>query len=1442
MQIRLLGSLEVKLNGRPLRLGGPKQRAVLSMLALNANTTVSLERLVDGLWGEDPPPTAAKMVQQYVSQLRRLLGEGDVAEILTRGRGYELRVDPDEVDALRFEQLVEQEHAREALALWRGAPLTDMLEEPFAPPEARRLEELHLAAVELTAAADLDAGRHAEVISRLGALVDENPLRERLRALLMLALYRAGRQAEALDAFRDARFTLVEMLGLEPGPELRRLQEAILRQDPTLDLVVPDEAWASRETVQQVGVGAGQASRRRNELRAIEQELADNVIDLQTLRERAAQRQQRAPGGAAAVCPFKGLKSFDVADADDFFGRERLIAEIVARLPGTNLLGVIGPSGSGKSSAVRAGLVPALAAGVLPESERWTRVVLRPGNQPLATLQRALETRVEAGSRLVLVVDQFEEVFTACPDAAQRAAFFDTLVRAADRDDGRVLAVLAVRADFYGGCAQHPRLARLLGSNHVLVGPMRPGDLEQAIVGPAARAGLVVEPDLVARLVEETTGQTGGLPLLSTTLLELWQNRTGNRLTMAAYERTGGVRGAVARLAETAYDRLTPPEAATARHILVRLAGAGEAEAAVRLQVPLAELDLDRSESARRVLDVLTENRLLTVGGETVEVAHEALLREWPRLRGWLEHDAEARRVHRHITLAARDWDAGGRDPGELYRGARLASAIDFAAEHGDALNELERLFLDEARMVSERDALRSRRMNRRLRAQLAGALVALVVAAVAGIVALDQRSDARDAATVADAQRLGAQALTDDRLDRALLLARAGVELDDSVATRGNLLATLLRVQPGSLGALSDVRDVEIYTVAVSPRGDRIAVGDAFGEIRVFDAATRRRTATYRLRQGLVQRMVFSPDGVLLAVTSLKTSDGSTGLDLFDARSLARRGHVPLPRVPGATDFVGASPVFAANGRDLLVLEIPFPKGQEVLRRVDASSGTVVGRPFRLRATALDPVTTSDRTRVLVTSAQDDVTYELDTADLRVVRRHPAGGAALALHPDDRTLALASKDGAVRLLDLRSSRVRRLAGRHRGAVSRMAFSPVRNTLLAVGDSGELSVWDLYKGELTERFDAHAGSAEGLAVTVDGRTAISSGIDGRVALWDLTQRRRVIRSVPLRKRFATDDFTPRGVAVSPDDQTLAVTQSDGAVDLLDTGTLERRAALPGGGGAALALDFSPDGRLVAVAGDHGRVTLWDARTLAPEGRLAGLHGWTQAVAFSPDGRLVAAGDVNVEHPLLRIWDVRRRAPTGFRAKLPPNALAFSPDGRLLAAAAGERGTEIRDVRTARLVARPRSGELARSVAFSPDGRLLFVGLFDGSGQFFSTHDWRPVGAPIRGQGQRLLNALFTPDGRTLATSSADGTVLLWDVKTRRPLGSPLTVERDVFVAAALSRDGAYLYALPFGTKGVRLALSPQVWKRQACLIAGRDLSHREWGEALPGRPYRDVCR
>ena len=408
----------------------------------------------------------------------------------------------------------------------------------------------------------------------------------------------------------------------------------------------------------------------------------------------------------------------------------------------------------------------------------------------------------------------------------------------AEDGDRRVQVVVAMRADFYGHCAAYDGLARLVGANQVLVGPMRRDELRRAIVEPARRVGLRVEPSLTDALIVDVLDEPGGLPLLSAALLEQWRERDGHVMRRAAYERTGGVRGAVGRLAEATYARLSEPERIAAKRILVRLADAGDEGASfVRRRVPLDELDPERDGQTLAALEVLVDSRLVTADEGTVEVAHEALLREWPRLRAWLEEDAEGRRLHQHLIHAARDWDTAGRDPGELYRGARLAAALDWSAAHDGYLNALERDFLDESRAGAEQEAERQQRTNRRLRALLAGGAGLLVLALVAGVVALNQRGDARDAALSADAQRLGAEALTQERFDSALLLARTGVALDETPATQGNLLSVLMRT-PAALGIVDS--DRRLLAGAVSPDGRLMATGDDRGKVTVYEAATR--------------------------------------------------------------------------------------------------------------------------------------------------------------------------------------------------------------------------------------------------------------------------------------------------------------------------------------------------------------------------------------------------------------------------------------------------------------------------------------------------------------------------------------------------------------------------------------------------------------------------
>jgi DNA-binding CsgD family transcriptional regulator len=453
------------------------------------------------------------------------------------------------------------------------------------------------------------------------------------------------------------------------------------------------------------------------------------------------------------MCPFKGLASFETADAAFFFGRERVVGETVARLVGSTFLALVGPSGSGKSSILKAGLVPAISAGILPDSDHWTITVARPGSTPARALHQALSAalprategtppdsgiegllaRLPMRSRLLLIVDQFEELFSVCEDENERAEAIRSLVGLAGDARSRAVVVLAMRADFYGRCASYRELAELLAANHVLVGPMASDELARAIDLPSRAAGLRIEPELTAAMASDVLDEPGGLPLLSTTLLELWQRREGRTIRLATYERIGGVRGAVARLAESVYTRLPEEKQAVAKSILLRLSAPGGGQFVSR-PVPLRELREHRDPTVGEVLDTLTDARLVTVAEGVVEVAHEALLTEWPRLRDWLLEDAEGRRTWDHLARAAREWDRAGKDPGELYRGARLAGALDWATGHERDLNDVEHAFLAESRAALERETDRQRGINRRLRGLLTGAVVLLVAAIGAGV------------------------------------------------------------------------------------------------------------------------------------------------------------------------------------------------------------------------------------------------------------------------------------------------------------------------------------------------------------------------------------------------------------------------------------------------------------------------------------------------------------------------------------------------------------------------------------------------------------------------------------------------------------------------------------------------------------------------------------
>lgn len=1242
------------------------------------------------------------------------------------------------------------------------------------------------------------------------------------------------------------------------------------------------------ETSRLLAEVASRAAVGRSDLGEVEAELARKVVDLQLVREQArVLSRQTTPARVAAegVCPFKGLASFEPADADYFFGRERLIAELVARLVGTTFLGIVGPSGSGKSSVLRAGLLPAVAGGVLPGSERWRRVLMRPGERPLDELRRLLVSgardplgealeALTADERLLLAVDQLEELFTMCASEKERAGFIQAIAHAAADSHGRAIVTLALRADFYGRFAAYPPLADLLAGSNVLVGPLQSSELRRAIELPAGRVGLRVEPELVDALVDDVEGEPGALPLLSTALLELWQKRADNSLTLAAYRELGGVHRAVARMAEGTYARVPEEQQPLVRAILLRLVGEDEGEVAVRRRAPLAELDLERNEGLAHVLSVLADSRLVTVSEGSVEVAHEALLREWPRLREWIEEDGQGRRLRRHITVASREWDEAGRDEEELYRGARLAAALDWSTDHAFELNELERQFVTESREASEKETKRVRRTNRRLRGLLIGVAVLLAAAIAGGIYAVVQRGEAQDAAadargaeTAQVAQRLGAQALVEADLDLSLLLARQAVAIDNTPQTRGYLLAALQR-WPAVIGIMHGGQDEDLRRIALSPDGKTLAVAGLGGAgIRFFDAETYEQIGqpvdVPTASEGkVVVGLAYSPDGKTLAFATgtdynapgyLVVIDGQTHEVLAESRALAvdleftRDGSLLV-----LTEFLGWG-VLGVTFRDSATLE---PVGHWI-RLGFGSTPADVERAAYPSLSKVSPffAVTPDGGSVVIASPDGELAWwDLESGEKTRELAIPDGYHAVALSPDGRTAALGI-DGGIQLVDLRSSEVQTASTVLEGEPQWLVFSPDSETVVSTGLDGTVTLWDVEKATPRETLRGHSASVGQPVFSPDGATLYTASDDGTAIAWDIDGNRQLGRPFTFTHDGAylpLSDWHPG--RFSPDGQLIAVGLKEQGIALWDASKLTAVGTpLLETGGEVKTLAFSPNGQTLAAVTRDGMATLWDVDSRSMRQGPFAVDVGAVSVSFSGDGTLLAtAGRAGV-----RLWDVATGAPLRWIGDgTPADDVAFSPTGPLVAFVVdewepvpGRRDTaaraEIWDVAQRSRIAGvefnagapDRDEGLGYALAFSPDGRLLAI-----AGDDLLVHIWdvrtrrfvRELEQDVGG-----VQALdFSSDGRMLAISGKPG-ASLWDIATGTQVGRFSGGSRRAMLD--LSPDGQRLLMTNANGQGAVWDIDPDVWAARACTLANRTLTPEEWAEFVPGRPYEPAC-
>jgi WD40 repeat protein/class 3 adenylate cyclase len=1157
----------------------------------------------------------------------------------------------------------------------------------------------------------------------------------------------------------------------------------------------------------------------------------------------------------ATDCPYRGLLAFEPEDRDYFFGREEVVQELLGRLAPGRLVTVVGASGSGKSSVLRAGVIAATRTGEVTGVDR--ACLLTPGSSPRLGIPDDADT--------LLVVDQFEELFTLCDDAARRHAFIDALLTR----EGPV--AIGVRADMYGRLGAHAPLARTVAANQVLLGAMTDDELERAVKAPAQLAGLRLEPGLVELALRDVAREPGALPLLSHALRATWERRDGRTLTVDGYRESGGVASAIAQTADSVLASLPPDQRQLARSVFLRLAENGDGVAETRRRIAIDELAPEgvSPDVVHALLERLAAARLLTLGEDTAEVAHEVLIREWPTLRGWLDEDRQGIRLHRQLSAAARLWDAGGRDPSDLYRGTRLGAAAEWAERHPEDLNATERSFIDAGVEEADRGRRAQLRANRRLRGLLAGAVALLVLAALAGVVALiqrshaqAQRSHAQAQALTSDAERVGAQALVEKNLDLAMLYAVTGVKLQNRLETRGDLLEEL----QNSSFAIRYVRAShnQITSLAVDPSGKLLATSDSAGGVRFEDVSRWRPSGRAVALGGSIpqEAMAFSPDGRTLAVLTEGGTPvngiqaGPTNLYAIDVATHRARLLGSWSSVFSSVPYPSASLAYDPRGRDIaLSISSAAQDGSvpaDTLRLLDASTGRVIWRRnYPLRAGQSEARVAFVSGGTLLTSAQQGDTLLWDTSTGRVTRRFPIGGQP-AIAPDGVSVALAvnspdlgTATARVAMLKLRTGRFFFLRASLPNVWLRgFGFTPDARTLVGETIHGDVYIWDVASGSILNTIPAPPGARASEVLDPTGRTVLVGSQAGTVVAFDLAGTQRLGKA--FKWNSTAFGFCTLCNLVNSQSDLMATENGDGSVALIDLRTLRRIAALPPGDGSqAQPLGFSPDGHTLLTGDLAGRLTVWNVATRRVV-RTIEVGAPVYWGALSPDGRLLAVQTQTDQSPTARVqvrrvdggqplWTHELQDGTG--------GLYFSPDGRKVAAlgCCTSRSTVASwNARTGRELFEMRSlTNHATAIAYSSDSRLLAVGTEDGQVLFWDARSGVAAGQALHVSTGNVAQMSFSPDATMMVVSSYDGSTTLWDLRARTQIGGSFPERPNTIPQPVFEPNGKLL--IQYNSDAAQWPTDVGSWERFACQVAGRDLSPAEWHAILPARPYLHVC-
>jgi WD40 repeat protein/basic membrane lipoprotein Med (substrate-binding protein (PBP1-ABC) superfamily)/DNA-binding SARP family transcriptional activator len=1416
LRIRLLGQFAVRWNGDLILIPSRPAQSLFAYLALNAGLTHRREKLYGMFWPDSSDENARGYLRSALWRIRKSFDEaeipwGDILDITdidaTLKKDAALQIDADRIlerggkDSWTFEQL------SEILALYEGELLPGFYDE-WVVLERERIHAAYEQKMRALLDISLASQLWEEALEWGERWIAQGFAPEAAYQALMIAHAGLGDSSSAVVVYRRCQENLGRELGVEPSDELRALRDQLSRGEmPALASLAPKLDSPAIEDLPPV------------------------------------------PGES----PYKGLAFFDTADAGLFFGRESLTARLVRHLQENRFLAiVVGASGSGKSSLVRAGLIPALKRGTRlpdgtdtpPGSSDWEVHVLNPGAHPLETLalhltqahesleatntliadfrrqprnlHLALRRLSEASGapRVLLVIDQFEEVFTLCRDDKERRAFIRNLMAAVDpENDGPTTVIITLRADFYSHCAEFPKLRQALTSHQEYIGAMSTEELRRAIEQPAKQGGWVFQSGLIDLLIRDVRGEPGALPLLSHALLETWKHRRGRTMTLKGYAESGAIRGAIARTAEAVIRAMDPMQRQIARGIFIRLTELGAETQDTRRRALLTELVTpgDQEATTREVLNTLAEARLVTLGEGTAEVAHEALIREWPTLRTWLEEDRQGLLLHRHLTEAAQEWEARGRDAADLYRGARLAQASEWAADHGSDINPLEGAFLaasqdQAAQETAERKAQQAReleaaqkladaerqraneqrRSSQRLRWFAAALSVMLLIALVAAGFALQQRNRAESEALASRSRELASAATV--QLDRdpelsALLSLEAVSEAQASGFDVPRQVEEVLRQSVMGLRTelvLAGHKD-RVYDAAYSPDGTQIATASGDGYVRIWDASSGELLKTLGDGRRAYKSVAFRPDGTQLAASS---NDRLIYVWELPSWQLVRQ----------------------LEGHTTMVQDIAYGNDGSLLASVDRAGvlilwNTETGQPIRrmeqmypLMSVALSPdnslvaaVAVAYQSQYLVwETSTGDLVYDGNLTETCSGLGQFSGG--VSFRPDGKVLVVGDCQGSVSIISMANGETLHEFGAHTGPVDAVAFSPDGERFVTLGADHHAKLWDANTLDLQLTLLGHRAPLYGAGFSPSGSRLVTSSEDGTARVWNVALPHEVL-SIPTAA-------TPIRIAYSPDGSRLAVGYDGlGTVPLFNstTGALLRSFEGHAEGSSVSGLAFSPDGSHLASSGSDNTAQVWRVSDGSRATPTLEHDGWVQDISYQPDGRMLYSGGIDT---IIRQWDPStgglQRSILGISDSI--LSLAVDAGGKRLAA--GDEGglVNVLDISTQSVQALEGHGGAVFDVEFLPGQDRLASASADGTIRIW---DLAGDSAPmvLAGHDGPVLDIAPSPDGALLASASLDGTVRLWDSTSGR--------ERLQWQHPG---GGGY-YAVAFAPDGERLAAS-----------------------------------